>query len=137
MFGTPTPGIDKVKASRDVSTQIGSWRYLGETGDLNGLIGKYASAVDYYNKRGASRDFIRADKQRAYRLYNSMSIRLSNMEVSVGNSGETATAVFDKEWVFGGASRSTGKVRQQLQFASINGQWLITSERDIKVYYTN
>ena len=62
---------------------------------------------------------------------------IGNVDVNVGASGETATASFDKEWVFEGARRSTGKVRQQLQFRRISGQWLITSESDVRVYYTN
>lgn len=134
---TPTPDVDRNQASREVSQQIYSWKSQAEAGDLNAYMRKYADSVDYYRKRGASADFVRSDKQRAFRLYSSMSINISNVNVSVGDSGDTATAVFDKEWNFSGASRSTGKVRQQMQFRKINGQWLITAERDLKVYYTN
>lgn len=136
-LNTPTPPIDTVTASREISQQINNWRSYAESGNLDSQMQTYASTVDYYRKRGASRDFVRADRARAYRLFNSMSINISNMSVSVGPSGETATAVFDKEWVFEGARRSTGKVRQQLELRLINGRWLITGERDVKVYYTN
>ena len=68
---------------------------------------------------------------------STMSVSISNMNVSIADSGETATAVFDKEWVFDGTRRSSGKVQQQMQFRKINGEWLITGERDVKVYYTN
>lgn len=134
---TPSPQVDKQQASREVSQQINSWKSLAESGDLNSYIRKYAGTVDYYRKRGASVDFIRSDKQRAFNMFSSMSVTISNMNVSVDDSGEGATAVFDKEWVFDGARRSTGKVRQQMQFRKFNGQWLITAERDVKVYYTN
>lgn len=134
---TPTPPIDTVMASREISQQINNWRSYAESGNLDSQMQTYAPTVDYYRKRGASRDFVRADRARAYRLFNSMSINISNMNVSVGPSGETATAVFDKEWVFEGTRRSTGKVRQQLELRLINGRWLITGERDVKVYYTN
>ncbi len=134
---TPSPEIDKQQASREVSQQVYNWKSLAESGDLNSYMRKYAGTVDYYRKRGASVDFVRRDKQRAFNMFSSMSVTISNMNVSVGDSGETATAVFDKEWVFDGTRRSTGKVRQQMQFRRINGQWLITAERDVKVYYTN
>jgi ketosteroid isomerase-like protein len=133
----PSPGIDKERVSGEVSQQVQSWRSSTESGDINALIRKYAPSVQYYRKSGASPDFIRSDKQRAYRMFDSMSIRISNMDVNISDSGETATAHFDKEWVFEGSRRSTGKVRQQLQFRRMNGQWMITGERDIRVYYTN
>jgi hypothetical protein len=59
------------------------------------------------------------------------------MTVTPDASGERATAVFDKEWNFSGAEKtSAGKVKQQLQLKKVNGQWLISGERDLKVYYT-
>ena len=133
----PSPAADKGRASEEVSQQVQSWRSNTESGDIGSLVGKYAPSVQYYNKSSTSPEFIRADKQRAYRMFDSMSVRISNMEISVSESGESATAHFDKEWVFTGRRRSTGKVRQQLQFRRINGQWLITGERDVRVYYTN
>ncbi|HTH38807.1 MAG TPA: hypothetical protein VL572_12605 [Pyrinomonadaceae bacterium] len=133
----PSPAADKAQASSEVSQQVQSWQSSTESGDIGSLVGKYAPSVQYYNKSGASPEFIGADKQRAYRMFDSMSIQISNMEISISESGETATAHFDKEWVFTGRRRSTGKVRQQLQFRRINGRWLITSERDVRVYYTN
>jgi ketosteroid isomerase-like protein len=133
----PAPDVDRDRASAEVSQQVQDWRSSTETGDISSLVRKYAPSVQYYRKSGASPEFIRADKQRAHTMFDSISIRISNMDVSVSGSGETATAQFDKEWVFEGTRRSTGKVRQQLQFSRINGQWLITGERDVRVYYTN
>ena len=129
--------VRDMQLSAEVSQQVESWGSSTESGDVNSLVSKYAPSVQYYRKSGATPDFIRVDKQRAYRTFDSISIRISNMDVNVSTTGETATASFDKEWVFGGARRSTGKVRQQLQFRKINGQWLITSERDVRIYYTN
>lgn len=134
---TPTPEIDETEAETEVSRQVYNWKSYAESGDLDSQIRVYAPSVDYYRKRGASREFVRADRERAYELFDSISIEISNMDISVDDSGETATALFDKEWVFEGTRRSTGKVRQQLRFRKINGQWLITGERDIKVYYTS
>ncbi len=134
---TSTPNINKQQASREVSREIYDWKSLAESGDLDAYMSKYSPNVDYYRKRGASTGFVRGDKQRAFRMYSSMAITISNMDVTVDDSGDRAAAAFDKEWVFDGTHRSTGKVRQQLQFRKVNGQWLITGERDVKVYYTN
>ena len=86
--------VDKDRVSGEVSQQVQSWRSSTESGDINALIRKYAPSVQYHRKSDASPEFIRADKQRAYRLFDSMSIRISNMDVSVSDSGETATAQF-------------------------------------------
>ena len=131
----PVPNVvDKEEASREVSKQIRDWEDLSESGDLDAYMSKYAGTVDYYRKRGASADFVRRDKQRAFGMYDSMSVDISNLDVSVDDSGERAVATFDKEWEFEGERRSTGKVRQQLELRKINGKWLITGERDLRVY---
>jgi len=135
---SPTPpAVDKTQASGEVSEAITGWIEESEQGDLDSLIGRYANSVEYYQRKGASPDFIRADKQRAFRTYDSLAFDISNVDISIGDSGETATAVFDKEWVFEGPRRSTGKVQQLLQFRRIGGAWRITGERDLRVYYTN
>ena len=135
---SPTsPAVDKSRASGEISEAITGWIGESEQGDLDSLIGRYANSVDYYQRKGANPGFVRADKQRAFRIYDSLSFDISNVDISVGDSGDTATAVFDKEWVFDGPRRSTGKVQQQLQFRRINGEWRITGERDLRVYYTN
>ncbi|MBK9155259.1 MAG: hypothetical protein IPM25_13750 [Chloracidobacterium sp.] len=133
----PPPAIDRGQAVQAVSSSVISWKSQAESRDLDSYMQNYAPTVHYYRKPGSSKAFVRSDKLRAFRTYNSMSIRITNMSVDVAASGGTATAVFDKEWVFTGSSRSSGKVRQQLKFQNSGGRWLITSERDIRVYYTN
>ncbi len=128
---------DKQRISREIANEVASWKDQTESGNIEGLMLKYAPAVDYYRRRAASPQFIRNDKIRAYRMFYAIAITISDLKVAVGASGETASAVFDKEWVFEGKHRSTGKVQQQLQFKRIGGQWLIIGERDMKVYYLN
>jgi hypothetical protein len=54
---------------------------------------------------------------------------ISNLRVSPDASGENATAVFDKEWVFEGTGKySAGKVQTQLRLRKIGGEWLITAK---------
>lgn len=133
---TPPPQTDDAVSRNEVTQRIHDWKSLLEARDLNGYMDNYAPTVDYYRRSGASMAAVRADKARAFTLYNSMRVNITNMSVSVGPSGETATATFDKEWSFSGRDTSSGKVRSQLGLRRINGRWLITSERDLRVYYT-
>ncbi len=134
---TPAPrGFDAEEVKAQVSDTINSWASLAESRNLSAYMSNYAGTIDYYNKKGASAATVRADKQRAFTTFDSIEIDLSNMRVVPDASGETATAVFDKEWYFENNERSSeGKVQSELRLRKIGGAWKITSERDLKVYY--
>ena len=132
---TPVP-VDTEQIRRDVTDRIAYWKNRAEALDLGSYMDNYASTVDYYNRSGISREAVRNDKNRAFSQFTVMRISITNMSIAPGATGDTATAVFDKEWVFVGNRTSSGKVRSQLQFRKLNGYWLITSEKDLKVYYT-
>ncbi|PYS89921.1 MAG: hypothetical protein DMF62_06200 [Acidobacteria bacterium] len=131
------PETDQGSAKQAVSQSVYSWSSAAETGDLDSYMGKYADTVDYYNRSALSRSQVRNDKARAFSLYSSMRMTLSDLNVSVDETGTRATAEFDKEWDFRGKKNSSGKVRSQLRMKLDGGRWLITSERDTRVYYTN
>lgn len=134
---TPPDNVVKEQISREISQQLEQWQALTQSGDLDGLMGMYADSVKYYRSRGAAPSAIRADKARAFRRYELIEFNISALEVTVGDDRNSAIAAFDKEWYFDGPDPSSGKVRQELEFRRINGKWLITGERDIKVYFTN
>lgn len=132
---TQPPVVPDDGASRtEVSQRVYAWKSSLESDDLDGLMSNYASTVDYYRNRGSSVGAVRADKARAFARYSSKRVNISNMDVTV--NGDTATATFDKEWNFSGNGTSSGKVRSQYTYRRINGRWLITGERDVRVYYT-
>lgn len=134
---TPTiPPVSTDSATQEVSQKIYGWKSMVESRNLDAYMGNYADTVDYYRSPGSSRSFVRNDKARAFRLYSSMRINISNMRISVDESGARATAVFDKEWDFRGSRTSSGKVQTQLTLRNFGGTWLITGERDLRVYYT-
>jgi hypothetical protein len=134
---SPTPAADNEEIKRDVTKAIMTWKSMTESRDLDSYMGNYADTVDYYRTKGASRAFVRRDKQRAFTMFDSIDIDITNVNVTPGPAGDEATVEFDKEWVFDGDHRSTGKVRQQMRLKNVRGDWLITAERDLKVYYTN
>lgn len=133
---TPQQPLDEPAVKSEVSKLVYGWKSALESRNLSGYMSNYADTVDYYTKSGVSVGTVKADKARALAIYNSMQVSVSNMTVTAGPDGQTATAVFDKEWTFSGNSISSGKVRSQLKYRKFDGRWLITSERDLKVYYT-
>lgn len=136
---TPKPTINPKEADEiksDVKDLIEEWNDAIEDHNLNAHLDKYADTVDYYKTGNVGVGKIRADKQRAFETYDDIDIDISNLKITPDETGEKATAVFDKEWKFEGEEKfSSGKVQQQLQLAKINGKWRITGEKDLKVYY--
>lgn len=134
----PPPSIvDTQAVGQEVSNNLYAWKSMLESRNFNGYMGTYADRLDYYYTKGRlTAGQVKADKQRAFNLYRNFNVNISNMSTTVDPSGDRATVTFDKEWYFdrpGNPSR--GKVRSQFQFTKINGRWLITGEKDLKVYY--
>lgn len=138
---TPKPALDPQQAddiANEVKDTVDEWKNATENLDIGGQLSQYAETVDYYTSGPVSRTQVRADKDRAFGIYDSVNIDISNLKVTPDESGNRATALFDKKWNFEGERKnSSGKVRQQLTFSKIGDRWLITGERDLKVYYVN
>lgn len=133
----PPPAVDPEEARRDIEKTIMTWKSMAESRDLDSYMGNYAGTVDYYRKKGASRAYVRDDKRKYFENYTSIRSDITNMDITISPSGGEATVLFDKEWDSEGAKRSTGKLRQELKLRNVNNEWLITSEKEIKVYYKN
>jgi hypothetical protein len=131
----PVELVNAEEVKKEVTKAIFTWKSTAESHDLDSYMGNYADTVDYYRKKGASRGFVRADKQRAFDRFDSIKVDITNVSVMPGPTGQEASAVYDKEWEFEGKKRSAGKVRQEMRFKKVNGEWLITAEKDLKVYY--
>ncbi len=138
---TPTarPTINPEQAKTvtgDVKDVIDNWKDASENLDIAGSMSNYADTVDYYIGGRVGVAKVRADKERAFRDYDSINFNIDNLRVIPDPTGEKATAIFDKEWKFEGADKySAGKVQQQLTLTKINGRWLISAEKDLKLYY--
>jgi ketosteroid isomerase-like protein len=134
---TSPPRVDDSRVPGEIKARLDSWKSQSEALDLDAYMEHYAPVVDYYNKPSSTSAYVRADKARAFSRYDSIKIKLSNITVTTEPDGETATATFDKEWDFQGSGSSSGKVRQMIRFRRINGEWLITAEKDLKLFYKN
>lgn len=135
----PTLKPEQVKTiSNAVKDVVDEWKDSTENLELDAHISQYADKVNYYNGGTVDVARVRADRERAFATYDSMRVNLDNIKVTPDASGEKATVVLDKEWDFEGVEKnSSGKVQQQLTLGKINGRWLITGEKDLKVYYKN
>lgn len=131
---SPTPEFDAEQVKSEVASTIEDWKSATEAGDINACMNNYAETINFYGKQ-TSRAAVRNAKQDAFNKFDTMDISLSNMRVTPDASGEKATAVFDKEWSFIGEKIYEGKVQSQFQLIKSGGRWLITSEKDLKVYY--
>ena len=135
----PKPTINPQQSKQitgDVKDVIDEWKSSSENLDIESHLSNYADTVDYYRGGKVSLAKVRADKQRAFDAYDSIEFNIDNLKVTPDSSGDKATAIFDKEWKFEGADKySAGKVQQQLTLGKIGGRWLITGEKDLKLYY--
>jgi ketosteroid isomerase-like protein len=122
--------VDEIR--REVAKTIMTWRSMAESRDLDSYMDNYADTADYYLKKGASKAFIRSDKQKAFTMFDKIKLEIDDFDITVAPSGDEATAQFDKEWEFEGEKTSKGKVRQELKLKLANGAWLITSEKDLQ-----
>lgn len=140
---SPTPANQNASNALDpqirneISQKLNDWKSDAESMDFDSYMNHYADRVDYYQKSGASLSTVRADKQRAFERYSSIRVQLSNLSFTADRNGTEATAIFDKEWDFEGDGDSSGKVQQMMRFSKVNGEWRITAEKDLKLYYKN
>ncbi len=135
---TPVSEVETEEIKKGIAQRLSSWKSQAEAINLENYMNSYADEIDYYNNNGASKKFVRNDKQRAFRRYDLMKVNLSNISIIASKDGQTANVLFDKAWSFSGADNSSsGKVRQQLKLKKEGENWLITSEKDLKIYYIN
>jgi ketosteroid isomerase-like protein len=137
---TPTaPQVDVAAVREQVTSALNGWTSASRAHDLDGHMAYYADTLDtYYNASNVSSSRVRSDRSRAYALYSTLDIELSNVKVTAEPSGDSATAVFDKTWTFEGSEKySSGSVHQKIWLKKLGGRWRITGEKDLQVYYVN
>lgn len=124
-------------ATREVEAALHGWVAASNAHDLDTHMSYYADTLDiYFGRSHVSSAFVRADRARAYTRYYKLDVRLSNLSIRLEDSPAThATAVFDKSFRFEGDKVLSGSVQQTIWLTKTNGRWLITGEKDSRVYY--
>ncbi|MFL6281727.1 MAG: protein kinase domain-containing protein [Pyrinomonadaceae bacterium] len=135
--GAP-PDVDASQVSKDVAEALDAWADSTRERDLNAHSRAYADTLElFYKKTNVPASQVLTERARAFKRYDSMDVKIDNVEVEPDASGRRATATFDKSWEFSASDKtSTGRVRQQLTFVKQGDRWLITGERDLQVYET-
>jgi ketosteroid isomerase-like protein len=135
---TPPP-VNAEAVREEVTAALNGWTSASRAHDLDKHMSYYADTLDtYYNASNVNASRVRADRSRAYALYSTIDIELSNVKITVDPSGDRASAVLDKTWTFEGTEKySSGSVHQKIWLVKTGGRWRITGEKDLQVYYVN
>jgi ketosteroid isomerase-like protein len=122
----------------DVTATLAGWVSALEAHDLDTHMSYFAETLDtYYSHRHVGAARVRADLERAFSRYSTLSVRLSGIRVTFDRDNESASVTLDKTWTFANgpdtASEKTwsGSVRQMLWLRQSDGRWRITGLKDI------
>ena len=137
--GGRPPVADAAEVRREVGDALEEWVASTRDRDLEKHMGHYADRLEtFYKRQNVPAAQVRAERQSAFVRYDDVSVTLGNVQVTPDPTGARATAVFDKTWEFDSPDKNTkGSVQQQLTLVRAGGRWLITGERDLRVYYSN
>jgi len=134
----PKPTLEPAQVEEirsEISELIHDWTAAAEDLDVDSHVSYYGPIVDYFRGGKMSIAKVRADKEKAFAKFDTVSVDIGEIEITPDATGNRATAIFDKEWTFQkDENTSTGKVRSQLVLDKTSGEWKIVSEKDLKVY---
>jgi len=136
---SPVPDIreDVPKGDTEATLRsaLKSWVAATNARDLERQMNFYNPVVEaFYQSRNAPRALVRADKARVYRRASSIDVRTDDPDIEMSPDGRTAVMRFRKRYaIAGGGEDRRGEVLQELRWQFSDGQWRITSERDLQV----
>lgn len=131
------PTNDTSTARKEVSTALNGWRQTMVNPDVDAHMSYYASTLHtYYNARDVDVSRVRSNVARAFSTYSTFDVQITNLQIEVDSSGQSAVATFDKTFEFrNGEKRYAGSGLNRFWLEKIGGRWLITGEKDLKTYY--
>jgi serine/threonine protein kinase len=132
------PPANTSSGKNEVLVTLNGWAAAARAHDLDAQMSYYADVVDpYFLRHSVSAAGVRANRSVAYTRFTKLDVQLSNIDIAVDQSGTSATAMFDKAYSFEGERYLSGSVRSMLWLTKSGSRWLISGERDLKVYYVN
>jgi hypothetical protein len=131
------PTNDTATARMEVSNALNGWRQTMINPDVDAHMSYYAGALHtYYNARNVDVSRVRSNVARAFSTYSTFDVRITNLQIEVDPSGQSAVATFDKTFEFrNDEKRYAGSGLNRFWLEKIGGRWLITGEKDLKTYY--
>lgn len=127
-------------ADSEIRSTLEGWAQSTRNRDVDSHLRYYSDTLDYYyNRTLVPSSKVREDRMRAFAKFNYLSVQLSNINIQLDSTGQRATVVFDKTFDFRGDNNAfyNGSVQDQLTLTKLGGAWLITGEKELKIYYVN
>lgn len=140
LSSAPVYYSDLSYADTEIRSTLEGWAQSTRNRDVDSHMRYYADTLDYYYARTlVASSKVRDDRMKAFQKFNWLNVQLSNMNVQLDSTGQRATVVFDKTFDFRGDNDSfyNGSVQDQLTLTKLGGAWLITGEKELKIYYVN
>jgi len=139
---TSAPVFDDSSSSADseVKFSLEGLAHANRNRDVDSHMRYYADTLDYYyNRTLVPSSKVRDDRNKAFLKFNYLSVQLTNINVQLDSTGQRATVVLDKTFDFRGDNDAaySGSVQDQLTLTKLGGAWLITGEKELKIYYVN
>ena len=123
--------LDETKL--EVAALLGRWADAARKGDLDAQVNCYAPVVDtYFDRQKLPAVDLRREKERSLEVsgpvagFNVMNLRFDDI------GADWAVVSFDSDWRFGNDNGAEGSAREQVVVRKTNGEWKITSERDVR-----
>ncbi len=137
-FGVNFPAPDNSQARKQIKAVVDRWADATRRRDTNEAAQCYAPVLErFYGKRNVSAEqWKRQQKQVLSQIGQIQKLEISNVKVQQENPN-LAVVLFDKKWEFRGRSYFAGSAQDELILRPFQGQWKISSEREVKVYWTS
>ncbi|MGA8088693.1 MAG: VCBS repeat-containing protein [Terracidiphilus sp.] len=127
-----------VRAEQAVKQLLNQWVQSFKEKNLANQVNCYAPQVGtYYLRHDVSRALIEENKARAFAAIKDIHVfDLANIRMVI-DSPTQLTVTFDKTWdtTLISGKRYAGSERERLEIMVVDGEWLIQSEIEEKIYY--
>jgi ketosteroid isomerase-like protein len=140
LTSAPVYDANASSADSEVRNALEGWAQASRNRDIDSHMRYYADTLDfYYNRTLVPSSKVRDDRTKAFAKFNDIGIQLSNINVQLDSTGQRATVTLDKTFDFRGDNNAffNGSVQDQLTLTKLGGAWLITGEKELKIYYVN
>jgi ketosteroid isomerase-like protein len=140
LTSVPVADQNSSSADTDIRNSLEGWAQTSRNRDVDGHLQYYADTLDfYYGRTMVPSSKVREDRNRAFAKFNSIGIQLANINIQLDSTGQRATVTLDKTFDFRGDNNAffNGSVQTLLALTKLGGSWLITGEKELKVYYVN
>ncbi|MFB0562264.1 MAG: hypothetical protein ACETWM_13755, partial [Candidatus Lokiarchaeia archaeon] len=133
IFALINPGIKETIAKREVKKVLDNWVQSLLNRDIMTHTSIYANKVNYFTKNDLSNSEIFRDKKKAFDLFQTMDMRIEDVEITINN--HSATTIFIKYWNFNGEKSFSGKEKEKLVFKKSDNTWKIIEEKELVIFW--